>query len=223
MPLNYDEKYRLAYRENIEKIQKNPLSVAKKIRNLCSFHGLDESSVIRQIKENKLAAVLLAKDPQKQNFFEKTAAAFIKGMQGVENFRRLNKKKEAMYISAGNLLEKSQKTGISKAKSIDFAWEYGGRKFYGYHKYTREEGGSQDNQYTDVKGFVEESREYKKADAFFIAIMDGDFYSGKNGESGKTRTQTLKDMAGANSQVLVCDINQLEGQMKKAVRIIEAD
>lgn len=62
-------------------------------------------------------------------------------------------------------------------KSIDFYWEYNNYKFYASHKYIKESGGAQDNQYNDIKHFIENANKNSESFVKFLAICDGDYFN----------------------------------------------
>ena len=109
------------------------------------------------------------------------------------------------------------KGGRSRTKSIDFKWNYGIGEFYSSHKHSWSGGGSQDNQYSDIQLFIEESLSSDKEDRYYVAIADGQFYQEPKGKAGMTRIENLKQMAGGNPRVLACTTDELEAEMKRAI------
>lgn len=59
----------------------------------------------------------------------------------------------------GAVIEKNELKLYPKAKTIDFEWDYKGYKIYASHKYTKDRGGAQDNQYKDLQEFIRQCRE----------------------------------------------------------------
>ena len=51
---------------------------------------------------------------------------------------------------------------------------------------------------------------------YFIAIADGEFYDGQDGEARKTRIERLKELG--STKVFACKINDLEILMKEKTR-----
>lgn len=219
MPFDFRPRYKQAYAENVKKVRRDPSIVSKKISNFCELHSFKREDVEKQIKNNEIVAAVFARDPQRQNFFEKTAAEFIKNIQGITDFELLPKSK--FYISSGNLMTKEgleEGGGRSKAKSIDFCWLYKGNKFYAYHKHSWNTGGSQDNQYSDIQRFIEESRPSRRANRYYVAIADGEFYQGQNGKARITRIENLKQISkGGGERVFACTIDELEAEMKRVI------
>ena len=61
------------------------------------------------------------------------------------------------------------------------------------HKYTKEAGGSQDNQYHDVVEWSKQTIGVKEENIYFIAILDGNYYQIVDKEQGKTKIEHLND------------------------------
>ena len=98
--------------------------------------------------------------------------------------------------------------GATEAKTIDFYWKYNGAEFYAAHKYTKEEGGSQGNQYKDLQTFIKQAGPTTKENTYFVAIADGEFYLQNDGQAGIPRIERLKNLASNN--VFACTICELE-------------
>ena len=189
--LDYKEKYLEAYKKNVASVYKDATEekIKTKISNFCNLHGFTEDDVIEEIKNNKIVASFFAINPNKQNFYEKTAGDFISTMEGVRNFKILPTSK--LYVVDGHIMDrkglkiyKKEATATLPPKTIDFSWDYKNMLFYASHKYTEQEGGAQGNQYKDLQHFITHSNDSKMANVFFIAIADGDFYKKNNGIIG---------------------------------------
>ena len=201
--LDYKEKYLEAYKKNVASVYKDAT----------------EDDVIEEIKNNKIVASFFAINPNKQNFYEKTAGDFISTMEGVRNFRILPTSK--LYVVDGHIMDrkglkiyKKEAASTLPPKTIDFSWEYKNMLFYASHKYTEQEGGAQGNQYKDLQHFITHSNYSKMANVFFIAIADGDFYKKNNGIIGVSRIDHLKEMANKEN-VFACTINEIEKVLDK--------
>ena len=133
------------------------------------------------------------------------SAKIIQNIKGVEDFQNLSN--NSLYLVSGVVISKSEKDkgGFqSKTKTIDFYWKYKGKIFYASHKYTRQGGGSQDNQYKNLKEFIKQANDSNKKDEYFIAIADGEYYQ----ERG--RIGNLKDDANNSKVCYACTTDELE-------------
>ena len=212
MPLDYEKRYKAAYRENVKKRLVSP----EKVKNFCKLHGFTINAVEEEIENNPIAAAYFAINPNRQKFHEKAAADFIKNLAGVEDFKSLPSNKWAVVNGAVQAKKDLKKSGgYPSAKTIDFQWKYNNATFYASHKYTKEEGGSQGNQYKDLQSFIEAARHTVLQNTYFVAIADGEFYRRKNGQANMIRLERLKQLAGGG-KVYACDINGLEDIMKRA-------
>ena len=219
MPLDYERKYVEKYRSNVnnapEAVKRGELD--KKINHFCKLHGFVRDEVKDQIKTNRIVAACFAKNPNKQNFYERAAGFFIKNIDGITDFELLPT--NSLGVFSGAVMSKSElkeRGGYAQAKTIDFRWRYRGFQFYAGHKYTKQEGGSQGNQYKDLQRFITEALPCSLSNVRFLAIADGEFYNGANGQAGMSRIEHLKSLA-SNGRVFACTINDIEELLPQIV------
>lgn len=221
MPLDYDKKYREAFKKNREDVSRavDAGELDKKINNFCKLHGFDRDDVIEQIKNNEIMAALFAKNPNKQRLHEKLAAKFIESMPSVQNFIDLGNNAKGLIHGGVLSVKELKETGASPmTKTIDFEWKYKNFQFYACHKHTTaKSGGAQDNAYQEIQKFIEEANKSNLPNTFFVAIADGEFYGYKNGKANVLRIKRLKELAN-DRNVFACTINELEGLMKKIAK-----
>lgn len=210
MPINWEQEYRAAFEKNIADVMSTVREgrIDTKIRNFCDLHGFTYDEVVSEIENNKIVAACFAIDPTKQNIYEKLAAACINNIPRVENFEMLPT--NFLYVVDGELRQKNELAGrYPKSKTIDFSWEYRGAQLYASHKYTKQVGGAQGNQYKDLQRFISDVNSVNMPNTYFIAIADGEFYDKQNGVAHSTRLEKLK--SDANKQtVFACTIAELE-------------
>ncbi|MDA7962929.1 MAG: hypothetical protein MPK36_10255, partial [Gammaproteobacteria bacterium] len=113
--------------------------------------GYVVKSVLSKIGKDKMFAATFAKRPGSTGLHEKVAAKWIAELPEVSDFVSLpNGGKNSVKIdSDGNL-----RRGAGKevpGKTLDFQWKSGGKTYYPMHKYTKERGGSQDNQFHEMR------------------------------------------------------------------------
>lgn len=183
-----------------------------KIDSYCERTGYFLESVLAKIRTDEMFRAQFAIAPGRQGIHEKMAAAFIERIPGVENFKTLSKGKNGYVILRGAVMKRAQakEQGASHtAKTIDFLWEYHGKKIYASHKYTQTGGGNQDNQYEDVHHFLGEANPSNLADTFFLAIADGAYFLTQDSGTGTTRLQALKNVANRRN-VFALSIDELD-------------
>lgn len=153
---------------------------------------------IQDIKNKILVDDLIGsffiKEPGRQNISENIVAEQISKIKDINNFINLSSSVNLFVIDG-----KITNIRIDGIKSIDFTWNYKGKKVFAAQKYTNEFGGAQDNQYNDVINFLKNCQ--KNENHIFIAIVDGKYYN-------KTKMNNLKKYEKDN--VKVCSINDLE-------------
>ncbi|TPE56968.1 hypothetical protein FJO69_02550 [[Mycoplasma] falconis] len=176
--------------ENIKQVYKSLDAkwLKEKITSESNRTGVPIEKFYEEIRDLNLSTIIkFAKDPNKQNIHEIIASEFIKPIDGVTNFKILPKSgKNAIYLTSdGNVLK--YQPDFKSLKTIDMTWEYKNITFYASHKYTYDEGGAQDNQFEDVKRFLESVQKIINPNVFFVCLTDGLYYQKlvKNGMSRK--------------------------------------
>lgn len=150
----FQKKYKQQFDKNLLEVQidinKNPLPkyLKIKIKNESIKKGFSENDIIENIKTNKLYASFFCKNPLKQNLAEKTQYIILKTK--FPDIKKCN-----LYLNKGKLI--TQKLNMSK--SIDFISE--STNTYFCCKYINDCGGAQDNQFNDIKLFLNECKNLK--------------------------------------------------------------
>lgn len=156
-----------------------------KIKNFATKFKLEEKTVFNKIIEDDFFLLSFVKEPKKQSFHQNIAIEYIKNIKDVEEATLLPSSGiNSLFIYEGNILTKGEleKIGFEKGKSIDFYWKVKNKdsfKFYATHKYTKQNGGSQDNQFNDIQHFLSNAVKSNNKNIFFIAICDGEYYQKK--------------------------------------------
>jgi len=162
--------------ENLRTLRKeiDKTWVNNKIKNHINRHPYLANFSVKQIKEmilnDDFIASFFIKEPGRQNISENAIAEYISNIAGVEDFVNHGSSVN-LFVINGKITEKRE-PGI---KSIDYTWNWNGRKVYASQKYTAENGGAQDNQYNDILSFLKNSQ--GNEEHIFIAIIDGDYYN----------------------------------------------
>lgn len=215
MKINYDKPFKRKMKQNLADVKKslNEEWLQKKVKNFSQkFEIFSEKEIFQRIKSDKVAAAFFAKDPSKQGIHEKTAYDFLKGEFG-EGQLLPKSGKNARYVVNGDI---SSKRSGKKHKSIDFIFNYKGFVLVCSHKYTKENGGGQDNQRNDLINFVESAK--KPAEGLiFIAIADGNYYqesSCKNLNEIKKAAKSVRILVTTSENILN-DVNDLIKKLKK--------
>lgn len=217
--LDYEKEYKKQFKKNLNDVcnEIDSDSMKNKINNWAKKNDKSPKEVRQKILDDDFFRRCFVKEPSKQNFYQNKAADFIKNIDGVENFKTLPQNgSNALYIINGNIHKgENLKNKNQDSKSIDFYWEYNNKKFYASHKYTKEEGGAQDNQYKDIQSFLIDSRDNNLKDTNFVAICDGDYYQNKDNKTkDSSRIERLKRLTN-NNNTFVMTINEIPAFLKK--------
>lgn len=192
--------------ENIDDLKKTILenkkdeSLMLKIKNYAERYGVPVSFVIDKLKEEDDFILFgFEKDPTRQNIYEEIQLEKIKEIPLIIEVKKLpSGGKNAKYVVDGKIVSLNAEERKEKIlKSVDFYWEFSFEDkkicFFASGKYTKEEGGAQDNQRNDISSFLENAKKSFDKDLFFIALTDGEYYE-KEIQKGKTRIEELNEV-----------------------------
>lgn len=211
---NYDKEFKKKIKKNLDEVvsllKEKEEGMAKKVTTFSNNFDFKSKEVETKIKKDKMFRAHFAKDPGRQNLYEKLATEYIKGIRGVSSFINLgNNQKVVLNGAVMDRLQLRQMGGVDEAKSIDFEWQYKGNHFFASHKYTKGEGGGQGNQYKDIQIFIKQAMPSTLRSTYFVAICDGSFYNGKDTISNTSRMERLKNMVN-NKNVFAMKLNELK-------------
>jgi hypothetical protein len=228
MMLDYSLHERKAIEENVCALRKdieygrvNP-QLQKKLQSWADKYGFEPELIKNKVLTDDLFVLFFVVEPKRQTLHQTVACNYIRALPGVSEFQLLpSGGDDAKYVHGGLVVagkEMNQNTS-SHTKSIDFQWVY--TNFFGdridcfaTHKFTKEGGGSQDNQFSDIQGFLKQAQSHS-GKKFFFAICDGDYYRMPYKQS-LTRVDYLNaNYIGGRNRALT--INQLESFMNETL------
>lgn len=234
-PIDYNAGETKRRQENIQELRKeieryangSTEKLPEKVVSFADRYDLNINYVVRKLYKNDIDQADyntdlydrlcgFEKEPGRQNFHENTARDFLKKLPiiGGDVFVALPKDgPNALFIDAnGNGVTAARPKNPDSTKSIDFMWIYiyNGQilKFYATHKYTRGEGGAQDNQFKDVEKFLRLAASSESPDCIFVSITDGDHYHKILKKMQRNRLSELK-RKHEKQNILVSDSNMI--------------
>ena len=137
-------------------------------------------SVLKDIPENPVIRAFFCKDPIRQTFHEKVQMAWLKKHQYSDLA-----KSTGICFSNSKLYAINKTGGLPRPSDATKTFDayVPSKKMYIILKYTSGPGGSQDNQFADVKHFCLEAVKYLSAnpvgDESFAFYLDGTYYTHK--------------------------------------------
>jgi len=199
MKIDYQKEYKKQLQNNIlmvrDEIDNDDFVL--KITNHAEKFDREYSEIRSKILTDDMYAEIFAKDPAKQNIYEKLAAQYISKLEKVSDFRNLPN--SAKVFVAGGLITSER---LNDVKSIDFVFKVGDKNIYASHKYIKAtNGGAQDNQYNDIRNFLRNCDKIQSGNNYFIAICDGPYFD--------TKIKILNDDFGSEN-VKAMNIDSLE-------------
>ena len=133
-------------------------------------------TILERIKTDPLTRALFRKDPTRQSIHEKTQIDYIK-----QKYPDAYKPNNICFTNKKIHTILKNKRPPNSTKTFDL--HIPSEKIYGILKYTTMSGGSQDNQYADVKNFIRHAIGYlsenEEAPEKFYFFLDGIYYSEK--------------------------------------------
>lgn len=227
--INYEEKEKEKRLENIKLFRSsiNEKSTTIKIKNWAEKNNLEFEYVKYKILIDDVFSLNFIKEPSRQNLHENLAAEEISSWHDViirETFQVLPKSgdKAKVIDEKGDIVFLNNiDHSKNHSKTIDFEWESCDSEageilyFFASHKYTKENGGAQDNQYNDIKNFMQLAKLNDKKNQIFIAICDGEYYQKREPTNkGKTKLESLNDWYFIKNKSIAITINKLRELLK---------
>lgn len=162
----------------IENFRKEKLTEQERTTETCE-------SILRQIPESSLLRALFRKDMTRQTIHEKSQVEWIhKNLYS--DAQKMNADRNGICISKGKLHRITKETPRPDDATKTFDVEVPSKKIFAVLKHTSVPGGAQDNQFRDVKCFVEEIRKYltetPNAEETFVFYLDGKYYTSKKND-----------------------------------------
>ena len=182
--------------------------LAKRIAHYSGHFGIPASDYWRDLDANPTGplASALAKEARRQNIHERAAGEYLAALPLVRWFRKLSPSgNSAIYITSdGQFVTGADLSGASKpSKSIDFIWQTGDTTCYAAQKYTKEGGGNQDSQFTEIETLLTNFLPRRNNDTALFALVDGPYYT-------ETRLNQLRGLVRLQSPFsYVVSVNEL--------------
>lgn len=184
----------------------------EKVASHALRYGHPISEVEQAVEINEVAfRAIVGKDPSRMDYWENTLVDFLNKLDCVALAEKLNKSgPKAVFIDRGELKFGGKHPNL---KSLDLKVEFkNGAILYVIHKYTKDEGGAQNNQFKDAKDTM---REHLAPDGirriYLAAVLDGEYYSKVRAKSKHTR---LEEAKVAHPSVIVCTYKKFEESTK---------
>ena len=166
-------------KEVIPELRSNDELLLKRIRTFVERFQFPEADVKNEIMTNSMFAATFAKNPTRQKIHESIAVEWLNKHLNSHVKLLPAAGKDALYITKdGNIVQSSERKDGS-SKSIDFRWKQGQYTVYATHKYTKDSGGAQDNQFADARKSLENFLHADDQSIIFLAIVDGAYYNNK--------------------------------------------
>ena len=150
----------------------------KKIDTYVKRFDYTHEQVRGKIDIDPMFAASFAKEARRTGFHEETAAQWLKAFPSVQDFTTLPKSgANALYVTGDGEVRRGSEIQGRPSKSLDFRWRTGTTTCYAMHKYTREGGGTQDNQYREMRELLQQFLRCPDESCILIVIVDGPYYT----------------------------------------------
>jgi hypothetical protein len=172
--------------ENLKEVQDAAINreawMVNKVTRWChrwgDHHRVEE--MLSKISYDLDLARFFAKDPQKQSFHEKYGQkSMIEAGLDIKDLPASGT--SALYVYDGKLLTKQSSKPEPRIKSVDCICKAKtSHTDYILQKWIADSGGAQDNQFSDIRGYVEQGNVYtllNKNEVRIIALVDGPYFT----------------------------------------------
>ena len=164
--------------------------IEQRIKTFCENFGEDPLKVEQKIRNDPMFAAHFAKKPKGMGFHEKVAGEWLNETLGLEVTTLPKSGKNALYVTSDGVITKINEGETPPSKSLDFMWEKNGIIFYAMHKYTEQSGGSQDNQFNEMKKTLQNFQRASNPTKRLIIIVDGPYYNDRRMRELENLTRT---------------------------------
>ena len=154
--VDYEAKIQERQEYNNRQVLKNinTKGMQVKIENYAKIHKLNSRYVEQKIIDDSLFSLQFAISPGRQSYHERIASDYISSLDCIDEFHNLPASgPESKFVGTKGINKGKQERSLA-SKSIDFEIKVGLNVVYVSHKYTKDDGGAQDNQYNDIRRFL---------------------------------------------------------------------
>ena len=181
-PPDYDAREQELSREYAQEVPEQLANGAsdllKKIQTYHYRFGYSIDEIRREIRDNPMFAASFAKEARRTGFHEEMAARWLTAFPSVQEFTTLPKSGvNALYVTGDGEVRRGSEIQGRPSKSLDFHWRTGTTTCYAMHKYTREGGGNQDNQYREMRQLLQQFLRCPDENCMLIVVVDGPYYT----------------------------------------------
>ena len=133
-------------------------------------------------------AAHFATDPTRQRLHERVAADWLQNTPSIENFELLpSSRKAGLYVTSDGEIRIGGEN--APGKSLDFRWTVGEITYLASHKYTKESGGAQDQQFAEMLSLLRRFQNCQQKGYVLIVIVDGTYYTGRKMQALQNATR----------------------------------
>lgn len=182
-PPDYDAIEERGWKENaarvLDELSSGDPYMSRRIETFSVRFGYGRDEIVAKIASDEMFAAHFSKEPRRQGIHEKAAAEWLEQLRDVENFEILPKSgRNAWYITGDGELRQGKRKHSGSSKSLDFRWRTGSYKIFAAHKFTKEGGGGQDNQFLEVRNLLEIFQKgSEEDDIILLVIVDGPYFT----------------------------------------------
>jgi len=202
----YKEAFLKMARENRKEALLNISKYEAKIKAQAIRLGIDPETYYQSMLLNPVPELYM-KQPKTQNITETIAKNYIESQLPDCIVEILPKRSsQSLYVVLGRICSYNEVAGMStRAKSIDMLITYRNYRLYVNHKYIHESGGAQDNQFRDMREFIDAAllNNYTAAEKIiFVALTDGDYFT-------KPAKRQILEALPQKENVWICNVYEL--------------
>ena len=200
-PPDYEAKEKEEWKKNARKVipclDKRDKNLLKRIQTYASRFEYSTKTVERKIRADRMFRLNFVTEPRRQKIHEKIAAKWLWEQAGLNVEVLPQAGKDALYVEGGKIVQVPKEEKRKPSKALDFRWTYNGTIFYAMHKYTKESGGDQDNQFKEMEELLGNFYRATNPSNVLVVIVDGPYYTEKKIEELRNITRKSSPMSFA--------------------------
>ncbi len=151
-------------------------SLLDRIKTFESTFGHTQASIEAAIATDPMFAATFAKSPSRADFDKREALAWLTQRLNLPVTRLPKTGQQVLYVLDNGDI--APFTGeLKPSKALTFKWIIDDITYYAVHKYTRQSGGAQKNQFTATARTLENFQNATNPNVVLIIITDGDYYT----------------------------------------------
>ncbi len=155
-------------------------NLLQRIQNYGYRFNHTQASIETEIHSSRKFAATFAKSPSRTDFDKEEAYNWLGTNLGYHINKLPKRNPGVLYVAENGDITTILQGALKPSRALNFSWQERGLTFYAMHKYTRDSGGAQGNQFREAARMLENFNNPANPaniDNVLIVITDGNYYT----------------------------------------------